>query len=119
MKDKGILVEMLLDKAKQYGKTSIELYRLKAIDKGTDVFASISSRLVIFAFIAFFLLLLTLGLSFYLGEVLGKVYYGFFAVAGIYLAVAILLMIFRQPLEDIFNDYIINQIFKEKKNADN
>ncbi len=119
MKEKGILVRMLIDKAEQYGKTNIELYKLKAIDKGTDVFASVASRVVIFAILALFLLVLTLGLAFYLGEVLGKNYYGFFAVAAIYAIIAILIMVFRKPLEDIFNDYIINQIFKEKKNAGN
>jgi len=119
MKEKGILIRMLIDKAEQFGKTNIELYKLKAIDKGTDVFASMASRIVIIIIVALFLLLLTLGFAFYLGEVLGKIYYGFFAVAGCYALIAILIAIFRRPLEDLFNDYIINEIFKEKKNASN
>ena len=54
MKDKVIIVEMLVDKIEQYAKTSGELYKLKAIDKGTDVFTSIVSRMVIVSIIALF-----------------------------------------------------------------
>jgi len=116
MKDKVIIVEMLIDKIEQYAKTSLELYKLKAIDKGTDVFSSLISRFVIIAIIALFFLLATIGLCFYLGDVLGKVYYGFFAVAGIYAVVVIILIVFRQKwLDNPLNDYIVRQIFKEKK----
>lgn len=115
MKDKVILIEMLVDKIEQYGKTSVELYKLKAIDKSTDVFASLASRIVIVIIIALFFLLFTIGIALYLGHILGKLYYGFFVVAGFYALVAIVLFIIRKPyLEKTFNDYIINQIFKEK-----
>ena len=116
MKDKVIIVEMLVDKVEQYVKTSAELYKLKAIDKGTDVFTSIVSRLVIFAIIALFFLLITLGLCYYLAEILGKTYYGFFAVAGIYIVIGGILFIFRKSwLETPLNDFIVKQVFKEKK----
>lgn len=119
MKNK-ILLEMLWEKTEQYAKTSLELYKLKAIDKTTDVFASLATRIVIFTILAVFFLLLTIGLALYLGDILGKSYYGFFAVAGFYAIIAIILFIIRRPwLEDTFNNYIINQIFKEKDNASN
>lgn len=119
MKDKVILVEMLLEKLEQYGKTNFELYKLHAIDKSTDVFASITTRAVLICLIALFFFLLTIGLSLYLGDVLGKSYLGFFAVAAIYLVIILLFLIIKKPLEEIFNNYLINQIFKEKKNASN
>ena len=119
MKDKVILIEMLLEKFEQYGKTNFELYRLKAIDKSTDIFASIVTRIVLVLIIALFFLLITLGLCFYLGELLGQVYYGFFAMSGFYLLLFIIFLVVRNKVEDGFNDYLINQIFKEKKNASN
>lgn len=116
MKDKVIIVEMLVEKIEEYAKTSVELYKLKAIDKGTDVFTSIISRVVIFAIIALFFLLVTIGLSLYLGDVLGKSYYGFFAVAGGYFVIAAILFAFRTSILDMpLNDFIVRQIFKEKK----
>lgn len=120
MKDKVILVEMLYEKAEQYVKTTLELYRLQAIDKLTDVFANIVSRLAILVVVTFFFILITFGLAFYLGEVLGKIHYGFFALALFYAFFAIILSIVRKKwLEDKMNNYIINQIFKEKKDASN
>ncbi|RTY95033.1 hypothetical protein [Flavobacterium sp. GT3R68] len=120
MKDKVILIEMLIDKIEQYSKTTIELYKLKAIDKSTDVFASLGSRIIIFIIIALFFIVLSMGVALYLGEVLGKSYYGFFAVASFYgLTAIILFMIRKSHIEKSFNDYIVNQIFKEKKDAGN
>jgi hypothetical protein len=120
MKNKVILIEMLIDKIEQYGKTGVELYKLKAIDKSTDVFASLASRIVVAVIIALFFLLLTIGIALYLGDILGKSYYGFFAVSGFYAFIAIVFLIVRKPyLESSFNNYIINQIFKDKKNAGN
>lgn len=119
IRDKGIVIERLIEKAEQYGKSTAELYKLKAIDKVTDVFASLASRIVIFSVLALFILLITVGLAFYFGELLGAVYYGFFTLAGIYAFIAIILLLIRTPLENMFNNYIINQIFKEKNDASN
>ena len=119
MKDKVILVEMLLEKLDQYGKTNVELYRLKAIDKSTDIFASITTRIVLVLIIALFFLFVSLGLCFYIGDLLGKVYYGFFAMSGFYLLLFIIFLLVKNKVEDNFNNYLINQIFKEKKNASN
>ena len=52
-------------------------------------------------------------------SILGKTYYGFFAMAGFYAFVTIVFLLFKNKLEDIFNNYLINQIFKEKKDASN
>jgi hypothetical protein len=48
---------------------------------------------------------------------IGKTYYGFFVMAGFYAFIFMLLMLFENKLETIFNNYLINQIFKEKKEA--
>jgi hypothetical protein len=117
MKDKVILVEILLEKIEEFGRTNIELYKLKAIDKATNVSASLATGIAIFIMIALFFLLLTLGLSLYLGEVFGKIHYGFFAVAGFYFLIALIIFIFRKPLSKSFNNYLINKIFKEKEHA--
>lgn len=118
MKDKVIIVEMLIEKIEQYGKTNFELFRLKAIDKATDIFASVATRLVFFSIITLFFLLITIGLSLYIGDVLGKSYYGFFVMAGFYFVIGILFYAFRKSLDDSFNNFLINQIFKEKEHAD-
>ncbi|CAM4096468.1 hypothetical protein FLAN108750_10025 [Flavobacterium antarcticum] len=120
MKDKAILIEMLFEKVESYTKTSLELYRLKAIDKITDVFATIASGMIIALIIALFFILISVGLALYLGEVLGKTYYGFFALGGFYALVAIIIAMNRRAwLESKLNDFIINQTFKKKDNVHN
>ena len=120
MKDKAILIEMLFEKVESYTKTTVELYRLKAIDKVTDVFATIASSLIIAVIIALFFILLSIGLALYLGELLGKSYYGFFALGGLYALIAIVMTMNRRAWIEIkLNDFLINQIFKEKDNVHN
>lgn len=120
MKDKAILIEMLFEKVESYTKTTLELYRLKAIDKASDVFATIASSLIIAVIIALFFILVSIGLALYLGELLGKNYYGFFALGGFYALIAILMAMNRRAwLEIKLNDYIINQTFKKKDNVHN
>lgn len=120
MKDKVVLIEVLFDKVESYTKTTLELYRLRAIDKITDVFATIASSLIIAVIIALFFILISIGLALYLGELLGKSYYGFFALSGFYALIALIIAMNRRAwLEIKLNDFLINQIFKDKDNVQN
>lgn len=120
MKDKAQIVETLFEKVEQYLKTTLELYRLKTIDKVTDVFATVVSQLIIAVVFALFFVLFSIGLALYLGELLGKNYYGFFALAGFYALIALFMTMNRRTLlEKKLNDYIINQIFKKKDDVSN
>jgi hypothetical protein len=95
MENQESLIGTLFEKAGQYSKTSVELYKLKAIDKSADVIATFSARLAIMLFISLFFLILNIGVSLWVGESLGKMYYGFFIVAGFYALGAIVLFLFR------------------------
>ena len=120
MKDKAVLIEILFEKVESYIKTTLQLYRLKAIDKITDVFATIASSMIIAVITALFFILISIGLALFLGEVLGKNYYGFFALGGFYGLVAIIVSMNRREwLEVKLNDFLINQIFKQKDNVQN
>ena len=74
MEDKGKLLESLLDSAKEYGITTFELVKLKALDKTTDVVSSFVPSAVFIVLIALFFLFLSLGLALWLGDLLGKTY---------------------------------------------
>ena len=73
--------------------------------------------MVLLSCIALFSFLITIGLSLYIGDLVGKTYCGFFVMAGFYTFILILILLFKNKLETIFNNYLINQIFKEKKDA--
>lgn len=106
--------ERIYEKAEQYVKTTVELYRLKTIHTVSDVVAALATGFVIWVIIFLFLLFLSLGTAFYLGEVLGGLHYGFFIVAGIYVLVGLIIYMLRvKCLKIRINDFIIRQIFKD------
>jgi len=120
MKDKVVLIEVLFEKVESYMQTTLELYRLKAIDKATDVFATLASSLIIAVIITLFFILVSIGLALYLGEILGKSYYGFFALAAFYALLAVIMAVNRRDwLEIKMNNFLIKQIFKKKDNVHN
>lgn len=83
------VVENIFAQSEQYSKTSIELFKLKAIDKSVRVISSMVYRLVVVIFISLFFLIFNIGLSFLIGELLDHIYLGFFIVAGFYLIVGL------------------------------
>jgi hypothetical protein len=48
MEENKKLIESLLEKATEYGKTSFELVKLKALDKTSDVVSSFIPHSVVF-----------------------------------------------------------------------
>lgn len=82
--DKSGVFEALIERAEAYGKTSFELFRLKSVDKAANLVSSAVSRVVAFVLLFMFVGIASIGASLWLGEVLGRVYYGFFCVAGFY-----------------------------------
>jgi hypothetical protein len=116
MKDKALLIEMLIEKVESYAKTNFELYRLKAIAKGSSIFAEITSSIILAVIIVLSFILLSLGVALYLGEILGKTYYGFFALGGLYLVLSIIIAINRKEwLNAKLKNLFITQILKKEQ----
>ncbi len=116
MEDNIKSIESLLETTVEYGKTSYELVKLKLLDKVSDKISSFAPRFFIFILLSSFLLLLNLGAAFWIGELCGKVYYGFFAVAAFYGFITLIFRVFMYKwLKRMFYDYIVRQISKEMK----
>lgn len=84
MEEKTSFIEPLFARAEEFGKTSIELLKLKAIDKSAGVVSTIVSRGTAVLFLTMFIVIVNIGAALWLGDILGKSYYGFFCVAGFY-----------------------------------
>jgi hypothetical protein len=107
------LFESLFEKASDYGKTSYELVKLKALDKTSDVVSSFIPRSVVIVLIASFMLFLNLGIALWLGDLLGKLFYGFFVVSGFYVIAGIVIYFFMHKwLKRIVSDYFIKHMLK-------
>jgi uncharacterized membrane protein len=113
-------VENLIDEATNYGKSTLELLKLKAIDILASGAASVVPLIITILLVASFLLFLNLAIAFWLGDILGKIYYGFFIVGGFYMLVSLIVgVFFRKRIKNALNDSIIRSIFKaEQQNQD-
>jgi fatty acid desaturase len=113
MEDSKKLFESLIDRAADYGKTSFELVKLKAVDKASDVVSSVMPNVFVLILVSSFILFLNLGLAIWLGEILGKVFYGFFTVAAFYFLTATVIHFFmHKSLKRIIRNYVIKQLLK-------
>jgi hypothetical protein len=113
MEDNTKLIESLLERTAEYGKTSFELIKLKALDKTSDAASSLIPHTVVLAIVAVFMLFLNLGLAFWLGEILGRTFYGFFVVAGFYgLAGFVLHFFMHKWLKKTVANFIIKHVLK-------
>jgi hypothetical protein len=107
------LIESLLDKFTEYGKVSYDLVKLNVVDKTSDGVSSLMTQIIVKVIFACFVLFVNLGVAFYAGELLGKVFYGFFVVAAFYGFVALVLHLFmRKWMKRVFYDYFIRQMLK-------
>lgn len=115
METPASLVESLFEKAENYSKTTIELFKLNAIDKSADVVSSLVSRLAILMVVTLFILIINIGIALWLGDLLGKSYYGFFIVGAFYALIAILLHAYRHEwIKNPVSNTIISQMLKHK-----
>ena len=110
MLTKEKIIESLLLKVDAYSKTNIELAKLKAVDKIAAISSSLLSRFMWLIALSVFILFINIGLSFWIGELLGKVYYGFAIVAGFYLIISVLLLLMHQVLIRKMKNYIISHL---------
>ena len=106
-------LESLLHKATDYGKSSIELIKLKSIDKTANFVSSFLSRLTILLILTIFTLFINIGLAIWIGDLLGKIYYGFFIIGSFYALIALVLYVFRHQLLKLpIGNYITTQLLK-------
>ena len=105
------LIESLIVRASEYGKTSFEIIKFKTLDKTSDLLSSFLSHTVVIVLASFFLLFLNLGVALLIGEMLGTFYYGFFILAAFYALIAGILYFFLQKrFKRTICNYIIKQI---------
>jgi len=113
MEDNGKLIESLLERATEYGKTSLELVKLKALDKTSDIVSTLIPHSVVFIIVASFMLFFNLGLAFWLGGILGRMCFGFFVIAGFYGFAGIVFYLFMHKwLKNVICDYFIKLCLK-------
>jgi hypothetical protein len=106
-------LEPLLESAEDYGKTSFELLKLKALDKTSGLASPIAINIIVILIISMVIVLGTIGIALWLGEIFGKTWYGFFAVAGAYVILGTILYFFIYKwLKKVVSNFIIKHVLK-------
>lgn len=105
------LIEPLIDKAAAYGKTNLELLKLRAVQRASIMAPAVINRTIVLILLGLFLLVLNIGVAIWLGDLLGKMYYGFFIVAGFYGVLTLVFhFFFRKKLKQTIGDWIISEL---------
>lgn len=105
------ILEPLFERTEAYAKTSFELLKLKALDKTADVTANLISRSLFVIVVSFFAFLLNIAIALWLGDMLGKAYYGFLIVAACYALVGIILLMAHPSIKKRAGNAIIRELF--------
>lgn len=114
MEEKTSFIDPLVEKAEAYAKSSFELFKLKTLDKTATVAATLIAKAVLILFFILFLITANIGIALWLGDILGKAYYGFFCVAGFYALVIILLYAFMgKYIQRKINQLIVSQMLND------
>jgi hypothetical protein len=103
-------VESLLERAGDYLETRLDLWKLKATQKSSDIISSIASGFILAIIAAIFFMILNIGIALFLGELMGKSYYGFFVLAAFYLIAG---LIFKSAKNKWVKDPVTNAIIKK------
>lgn len=111
MDNKTQLFEPLLEKVRNYAKTSFELYKLKTINKSVDIVSNSVSRIIAIILFSIFIVTANIGVSLWLGDLLGKSYYGFFCIAGFYGVIGTFVyFVFHKPIKKCVSNSMISQL---------
>jgi hypothetical protein len=86
--------DRLYSKVETLGISSFELAKLKSIEASSSVATSLISVLSVTVMVVFFVTVLNIGVALWLGDLLGKLYYGFFILSGFYFIVGLILYFF-------------------------
>jgi uncharacterized protein (DUF983 family) len=106
-------IEMVYAKIEDLVSNQQEIIKLKVYSKSADMATFLVMKIIMFVVVGLFVLFLNIGLSIWLGEILGETYYGFFALAGFYAIAALIIKTFLyRNIEHKINNFFLFKILK-------
>jgi hypothetical protein len=104
-------IDALYERIETFGKTTLELSKLKAIALASKVMTKIMARMGFLLMISYFLMLSSIGLALYLGDLLKKPYQGFLIVGSVYFLLGIIFYFFLHHwIKKSISNLLISQI---------
>lgn len=113
MEEQQVDIDNLLSDAGDYIETRTTLWKLKAIESLSDVSGELVSGMGMIVISSFVIIIFSIGISLLIGDWVGKSYYGFFIVGGIYTMIGLILYARRgRWLKEPFSNMLIRKILK-------
>ncbi len=113
METKPTNVEELFHKMKSYTDVRINLLKLQAINKISGFMSAAITIVIVSILFLFVLICLTIGLALVISHITGNAFVGFFAVAGLYIIIGLLLFFLRKKIiKTPISNMLIKSFFK-------
>jgi uncharacterized membrane protein YqjE len=100
---------------KEYGEKQVKLMKLDIAERVSRITSGLALMMVAFVLLLFVLLLLSIAVGIYLGEVLDSYAIAFLCLSGFYLIVGVTLIVFKKSL--VINP-ILEVVINEMMNQD-
>lgn len=113
MEEQNTDIDILLSDAGDFIETRTTLWKYKAIENLADVSGELISGLGLIVIASFVIIIFSIGFALLIGDWLGKSYYGFFIMGGLYTIIALVIYASRgRWLKDPFSNMLIRKILK-------
>ena len=109
MEEEKSKINILVDHAKEYVETTVDLMKTEAVDRISTAASSFASAIILAVTGIFFLLFASVGCAYAIARSTGSTAAGFFSVAGFYLLVSLVIYASREKWIKI---PIVNAILK-------
>lgn len=118
MDNKQTRIEELFDELKDYGNVRLELLRLKAIRKISSTSSELIVLIILIAISSLVLFCITIALALLLGAWTGKMYLGFFIMAGVFIVIGLILYSGRNKfVKTSVSDKIVKELLDLTQDA--
>ena len=98
MEEKRASIDVLLERAMEYTRTSITLFKLKSVDRISELLSRAAVVLVLVVIVLLFFVNLNIGIAILIGDCLGQIWLGFLIVSGFYALLGVVFFLFRDRL---------------------
>jgi hypothetical protein len=102
-------INPILERAEELSKNGFTIIKFKLLAKTADISSSAISRLLLLIILCFFVLTLNIGIALWLGELLGKNYFGFLTVALFYGFIGTIFLFLHPYIKTRISDFIIKK----------
>ncbi len=105
-------VKNLLNSALDYGKTSLELIKVSAVERGSKIVSKFIVGIMLVLLFFFSIVFLNVALALWIGSLFSSITLGFLIVGGFYLLLFILLMLLaKKTIGPIIRNAIIKELY--------